>query len=54
MPALLRRLSSNRDGAALVEYSLLVLLVAIAMISALTQTGQGAANGMGNVGNGFN
>lgn len=54
MAVLLSRLLSDRRGAALVEYSLLVLLVAIAAISALTQTGAAVNNGFGNVSNGFN
>ena len=54
LPIRIRPVIANDRGTALVEYSSLVLLIAIAAIAVLTQAGSTVNNSMGNAPNGFN
>lgn len=44
-----RRLGADESGAAVVEYALLVSLVALAIVTSLTQTGTNLSNSMNKV-----
>ena len=52
MSSLLRCIARNDRGTALIEYSSLILLISIAAIAALTETGRPVNNGFGNASNG--
>jgi pilus assembly protein Flp/PilA len=47
--AFLKRIRSDEDGASLVEYGLLVALIALVVVAALTATGTSLSNLFNNI-----
>ena len=54
MPSILRRLLENQQAATLIEYSLIVALVATATVTGMGAVGNGLLNVMGAVSNAMN
>jgi Flp pilus assembly pilin Flp len=51
MLSILRHILTDEDGATLVEYSLIVLLIATATVAATTRVGQAVLNILGTAAN---